>query len=162
MIAMFDFAGNISHNLDSTAARSNNRHPLALQRISLFIRCRMQQLALEVTNPRNVGPFPIIQDTARIYEKLGTVVCSLTGLEIIDFQAPDSSFIVPDRAVNAVAQFDVFVDKVVVLFDVLEIAPDIRGVGVVTCPGTDTPGDKISFGSLAWERKWLRTMRIDN
>lgn len=41
------------------------------------------------------------------------------------------------------SELDVLVDEIVFLFDILEIAPDFRRVGVIMGPGSDMPGKLV-------------------
>ena len=56
---------------------------------------RVHQLALERLQARDVGPLPVIENSASIDEELGTVVEDFISDKVAHFEPPQPGFIVP-------------------------------------------------------------------
>jgi len=143
VIQMLHFGLDPRDNLHARTARANHGHPFPVQVVPLVVAGRVHQLALEVAQARDVGPLPVVQDAARVDEELGGVVLDLARREIPDLEAPHARVVVPLGALDLVPQLDVLLDEVVLLLDVLEVAPDLLRRRVVVRPELDLPRELV-------------------
>jgi hypothetical protein len=60
----------IGHDLDATTSSSDDRNTLSFQRVPLFVRSGMHELALVVFQAGNIWHLPLVQDSSSIDEEL--------------------------------------------------------------------------------------------
>lgn len=109
-----------------------------------IIRCSMHKFALEFIDSGDVWPFPVVQNTLGIDEKVTPVVDDVAGLEIGDLDVPLAFDIVPFSARDTFVKLAVFAE-IIFLGEAEEILVDL----VCTCVGRRPVG-------IGFERQGVR------
>jgi hypothetical protein len=116
---------NIGHNLHATASRTYDGHTLPIQRVALFIRSGVHELALVVLDTRDIRPLEVVQNTSRIDEELGLIINNSSCSKVADPQLPHAFRCIPLRVLDLVLELHVLVDEVVFFVDAFEVLEDL-------------------------------------
>jgi hypothetical protein len=116
---------NVGHNLHATASRTYDSHTLPLQRVALFVRGGVHELALVVLDTRDIRPLEVVQDTSRIDEEFGLIINDSSSSKITDSQLPHAFRCIPLRVFDLVLELHVLVDEVVFFVDAFEVLEDL-------------------------------------
>lgn len=76
---MVDLFLDVGNDLDATTPCSDNSHLLAFKGKAFFVCSRVQQLALEIFQARQVRPLPVVEYAASVDEKFGCIFNKATG-----------------------------------------------------------------------------------
>ena len=107
----------IGYDLYATASSPNHSNTLSFQRVPLFVRSGMHKLALVVFKPRDIRPFPVVQNSSSVDKELCFIIDDSGRSKIADPELPDTFRCVPLSVLDPVLQFDVFVDEIVLFVD---------------------------------------------
>jgi hypothetical protein len=116
---------NVGHNLHATASRSYDGHTLPFQRIALFVRSGVHELAFVVFDARDIRPLEVVQDTSRVDEEFSLIINDSSCSKIADSQLPHAFRCIPLRVLDLVLELDVLVDEVVFFVDAFEVLEDL-------------------------------------
>lgn len=94
----------------------------------------VHELAFEILQAWNLGPFEIVQHSTSIDEEFCLVVDNGVGLEIPNLEPPLAGILVPLSMLDLVLEFNVFVDEAVLVEDAFEVIPYFGRIAVVVRP----------------------------
>lgn len=145
----------LGDDLHAAAAGAEDGDALVLQGVAFLVRGGVHQLAFEVLQAGDVRPLPVVEHAAGVDEELGLLVADGAGRQIFDFEAPQAGRVIPAHIFDLVAEFDVFVDEVVLVVDALEVLPDFRRVRVVVRPILDLPAELVVDAGNVARAAWI-------
>lgn len=72
----------------------------------------VDKATFEGVEPRNIRPFPVVQDPRSVYENMAVILNHLAGLYNTDSDSPDSFFLVPYCLADVVLQLYVSIELI--------------------------------------------------
>lgn len=122
-VELCDLVVDIGKDLDGAASSSNQGDFFTREVVAFRIACRMNEFAFEVMETIDCRPLPFIENPSAIDNKVNPVFELLACNEIYDGDSPLAMPIQPRCRGHLMSQFDVFLDIIVLPFNLLEVLP---------------------------------------
>ena len=99
---------------------------------------------------RNVGPFPLVENSTAIDDHVDMIVELTAAVVILDGYLPLTIVVRPRQGSDFVAKLDVLVHEIVILRHTLNVLPDLRRVRIIARPWFHVPIELIDdTGNIA-------------
>lgn len=132
--------------MDTCRSRADDADIFILEVDAVVPVGRVNYRAVEVVQPVNIGPHPVVKDTCSIYENVTKVSPALLGGLVFECKIPDTTLLVPAALNNLCVDLDIL-GRAKSLDTIIKVLADFGAVGIVVGPvRLWVPGECVKVG----------------